>query len=270
MNFPQKFSFSKTLAVFGWSLIFLFSGCRCGKELPVGTNFFSLTDDSNIGKLVSLDMEKMAPVLPEKGNEEIYKYLNRMRDRILATGKVAHARDFDWKIKIMNDDEVENAFCAPGGYIFIFTGILKFVDSEDQLAGVMAHEIAHAANRHYTRQVTRTMPARRITDALLGNSDGLKMMVVGITSLKYNRDFETEADDFSVQYLCSLGIRADGAAGFFKKIEGFAGQPPQWLSTHPSPKNRIKHIEERVAELGCKGTQTTSPEFKRMQELLEK
>lgn len=262
MEATSNLSFSKKICLLGYLVMLLVGGCQCGKKLPAGANFFTLDDDKKMGKIVTLDFEREARILPEASNPLIYNYLNRLRDRILATGRVAHARDFDWKIKVMHDDEIENAFCAPGGSIFIFTGLLKLVDSEDQLAGVLAHEIAHAAERHYTRQVTRTMPARRITEALLGNADGMKMIAVGLAGLRYNREFESEADEKSVEYLCSLGIRADGAKGFFKKIENMPGLPPQWLSTHPNPTNRIAHIEEVMKNLGCRGTQTDSREFR--------
>lgn len=245
----------------------LFGGCTFFRKDNQIANYFSLEDDKRLGLEVSQEIENQSftyPVLPEKGNEEVYRYVRNLRDRILGTGRVQHARDFDWKIKIIRDDETQNAFCAPGGHIYIFTGLIKFLDSEDQLAGVIAHEIAHAANRHYTRHISKSMPARTIADALLGKSDAAKIIAVGLVSLKYSRAFETEADEFSVHYLCGLGLRADGAAAFFRKIESLEAAPPQWLSTHPSPKNRIEHIEAQAKAQNCKGTQTNSVEYQRI------
>lgn len=267
MNFSKKTSLHLAFSLFAVA----FGGCALlhhGGETP---NYFSLEDDKLLGLEVAQEIEKQThtyPVLPEKGNEEVYHYVRSLRDRILGTGKVAHARDFDWKIKIIRDDETQNAFCAPGGHIYVFTGLIKFLDSEDQLAGVLAHEIAHAANRHYTRHISKSMPARTVADALFGKSDAAKIIAVGLLSLKYSREFETEADDFAVKYLCGLGVRADGVAGFFKKIEALEAAPPQWLSTHPSPKNRVQSIENQAKALECKGTQTNVAEYRRIQSLL--
>ena len=247
--------------------LLLFGACR----QRANVNYYTLEQDIQIGKSISEEIEAAKfqyPILPERGNEELYRYVRGLKDRILATGKVANAKEFAWQVKIIRDKEVQNAFCLPGGYIYIFTGLIQFLDSEDQLAGVMGHEIAHAANRHATRQWSKAMPAQRLADALLGKGEGLKQLAVGLASLKFSRSHETEADDFSVQYLCGMNLNADGSAGFFKKIEAMTGTPPEWLSTHPSSKNRVQKIEAAARSLGCTGTQTNAAAYQHIKNLI--
>lgn len=237
-------------------------------------NVYSVADDKKLGLEVSKQIEKDQknyPILPEQGNEELYKYVRGLKDKILATGKVEHRKEFAWQVKIINDKKTLNAFCTPGGYIYVYTGLIKYLDSEDQLAGVMGHEIGHAAARHSTRQMTKTMPAAVLADAILGKQEAVKQVAVGLLSLKFSRAHETEADDLSVTYLCATGLNAAGCAGFFKKIEkqGGSGGTPEWLSTHPSSKSRVKDIEAKAKNLGCKGKDTNSKEYERIKSLIK-
>ena len=139
-------------------IIFFISGCKVAQDADSLLNFFPVEQDVTLGQQVSqqiADDPEQFPILPEQGNEEVYKYIRNMTDKILNTGKVANKDLFAWEVKIIKDDETLNAFCTPGGYIYVYTGLIKFLDSEDQLAGVMGHEIAHAALRHSTRQMTK-------------------------------------------------------------------------------------------------------------------
>jgi predicted Zn-dependent protease len=139
--------------------------------------------------------------------------------------------------------------------------LIKFLDSEDELMGVLGHEIAHADCRHSTAQLTKQYGIAFLADALLGNKAALnqiaKTLVGGVAGLSFSRVNESEADSKSVQYLCSTSMNAAGAAGFFKKMEG-QKQPPTWLSTHPNPTNRIANIEKKAQELNCSGSQTNT------------
>ena len=84
----------------------------------------------------------------------------------VVVGKVDFKDEFDWRLRIIHDDSTLNAFCTPGGYIYIYTGILKFLDSEDEFAGVLAHEIGHADMRHSTRQMTKLFGVQLLLDVL--------------------------------------------------------------------------------------------------------
>ncbi len=249
-----------------------FHGCGAGKG--GGINLFTADQDMELGRQVNeqiLNDPKQFPVLPERGNEEAYRYVRNISQKLLRTGKVQYSDKFAWEVRIIDDSKTLNAFCTPGGYIYVYTGLIKFLDTEDQLAGVMGHEIAHAALRHSTRQMTQVYGIAALTSIVTGRSNPglIEQIAQGLIALKFSRNHETEADTYSVVYLCATDYNAAGAAGFFKKIESQGGgSPPAFLSTHPDPGNRIANIEAKANEMGCTGKQTNRTEYERIKRLL--
>ncbi|HMN91503.1 MAG TPA: M48 family metalloprotease, partial [Saprospiraceae bacterium] len=159
-----------------WSFILLFAvsivyvGCSGGKG--GGFNLFSPDQDLELGRQTEAQIAadpKQFPVLPERGNEELYRYVRGINTKLLNTGKVKYRDQFAWEVKIIDDSKTLNAFCTPGGFIYVYTGIIKFLDSEDQLAGVMGHEIAHAALRHSTRQMSQVYGIAALSSVVTGN-----------------------------------------------------------------------------------------------------
>ena len=233
------------------------NSCKEGE----GFNIFSIEDDKELGLQLSEEIASDPanyPVLDENDYPEAYAHIRRIRDAVLNSGNVTYKDEFDWEVKIIHDDDVLNAFCAPGGYIYVYTGLIKYLDTEDHLAGVMGHEIAHADKRHSTEQMTKLYGVGLLFDIALGNSSDLSQIVVGLIGLKFSRNHETEADEYSVRYLCPTDYNAAGAAGFFQKLIDLeqTGGTPQFLSTHPNPDNRVENIEATEQAEGCTGTGT--------------
>ena len=238
----------------------LLASCGASKEgktdkLPSGGfNLFPVAQDIALGAQVSHQLDSLSaeyPVLDSASNVAAYAFIYNLRDRILATGKVKYAKEFAWQLRIIEDDSTLNAFCTPGGYIYVYTGIIKYLDTEDQLAGVMGHEMAHADLRHSTRQMTKSFGIEVLLSAISGG-EALKQITAGIIGLKFSRSHETEADQMSVHYLCGTEYDADGGAGFFEKIEASGGSGvPEFLSTHPSPANRVENYHKWAKEEGC-------------------
>ncbi len=246
-----------------WSI----SGCNIGKGGGGGFNLYPVSEDIKLGLQVSKEIEsnsKDFPILPEAGNQEIYRYVRGIRDKILNSGGVKHRSTFKWELKIIDDKETLNAFVTPGGYIYVYLGLIKFLDSEDQLAGVLGHEIAHADRRHATRQMTSGGMIGLLSQAVLGNSSAAGQVTNALIGLKFSRSHESEADEYSVKYLCNTEYNAAGSAGFFKKIQSQGGKTPQFLSTHPNPENRVENIELEKRKNGCKGNQKYLTEYARM------
>ncbi len=237
-------------------VLVVFNSCKDG-----GINIFSIEEDKKLGLQVSQQIAAdpaTYPLLSESEYPEAYTYIRALRDRVLNSGKVKYKDEFAWEVKIIRDDNTLNAFCTPGGYIYVYTGLIKYLDTEDELAGVMGHEIAHADRRHSTDAMTQEYGTQTLLSIVLGNNQGqLTQLASGLLSLKYSRGHETEADEYSVIYLSGTPYQCNGAAGFFQKLEasGGSGGTPQFLSTHPNPDNRIININEKATSLGC----TTSP-----------
>lgn len=227
----------------------------CSKD-GGGINIFSIEDDKQLGLQTKSQIEAdpgQFPVLDPATHAAAYSYINALRDDILASGKVIHKDDFIWEVKIIKNDEVQNAFCTPGGYIYVYTGLIKYLDNKSALAGVMGHEMAHADRRHSTTQMTKTYGVQTLLDVVVGKNQGLLTQIgAELVNLKFSRSDESEADEYSVKYLCPTKYHADGAAYFFQKIIDMgSSNPPEFLSTHPNPDNRVSNIKQKATDGGC-------------------
>ena len=233
------------------------SGCKDGD----GFTLLTLDQDIELGQQLKAEIASDPanyPILSEAQYPDAYAHLYRMRDAVLNSGQVKYRNEFAWEVYIIGDDNTLNAFCAPGGYIYVYTGLIKYLESEDQLTGVMGHEIAHADRRHSSKQITKAYGLSFIVDLLLGENQGaLTDIAQGLVGLAFSRADEKEADEYSVKYLCPTTYNAAGAAGFFAKIEAEGGSStPAFLSTHPSPDRRVENINNEKVELGCDGSGT--------------
>ncbi len=251
------------------------SGCEALKQVGEEAqqlNLFPVSQDIELGKQVhdqiASDPERF-PVLSAEAYPEAYAYLRKLVDKLLSTGQVAYRDQFAWEVHIIEDDSTLNAFATPGGYIYVYTGLIKFLNSEDELAGVLGHEIAHAALRHSTRQLTKLYGLEILRQLVTGHTDPtlIEQVALSLAVLKFSRSHEAQADEYSVIYLCPTEYNAAGAAGFFKKMEGRAS-PPEFLSTHPNPGNRVQHIQAKAQELGCRGSSTNEQAYTRFKYML--
>jgi predicted Zn-dependent protease len=232
----------------------LLNACKVGGGR--GINIFSVEQDKQLGAKLKAEIESKPSeykILPFSGNEKAYGYLYRMRDNILKSSEVKFRTQFNWELYIIHDDKTLNAFCAPGGYIYVYTGLIKYLDKADDLAGVLGHEIAHADQRHSTQQMTSSYGLQTLVGVLAGENPGvLAQLALGLTSLKFSRTHEKDADNHSVDYLCDTKYAANGAATFFQKLLASGqGGGPAFLSTHPNPGNRVEAINARAKELKC-------------------
>ena len=248
---------------FALALIPTFNACT-DKDGQI--NIFSLQDDIQFGQQVVTELENdpSVKVLDSATHVPLYKYVYGLRDSILKNNQLNYEDDFAWRIRVIQDDTILNAFCTPGGYIYIYTALIHYLESEDQLAGVLAHEIAHADKRHSTDALTRQFGLSVLFDIVFGKDKGqLVRMAAQIKSLQYSRSNETEADMASVEWLYKTAYNAKGAAGFFQKLidQGQSAGTPQWLSTHPNPDNRVQAITDKWTALGGKSGSTFASRY---------
>ncbi len=239
-------------------------GCSSGDE--VISPFFSVKDDIELGHQVNAqirnDTTGQFPILDEDSFPEAYQHIRRILNNILDSDEFNYKERFAYdSIKIINAD-VMNAFATPGGYIYVYTGLIKYLESEDHLAGVISHEIAHAERRHSIRRIQTQYGFSVVSAVILGNDPSALAQIAasiagGLGSLKFSRKHESESDDYSVRYLSHTEYACNGAAGFFRKLEdeGRCNESGEWLSTHPDPCNRVDAIDQRAAELQCKTTE---------------
>lgn len=248
-------------------LVFL-ANCNGSKELGSGFNLFTIDQDKQLGAQVAAEIDNNQqeyPLLDSASNKDVYAYVYKVRNKILNSGQLKHKDDFSWRIRVIKDDSTLNAFCTPGGYIYVYTGILKYLDNEAQFAGVLGHEMAHADFRHSTRQMTKLYGVEALLSIIAGNRQMLSQITEAIVGLKFSREHETEADQGSVKFLCPTDYQADGGAGFFEKINAAGGsRTPEFLSTHPNPENRIENFKNYKIEMACQGNNDFASEYKAM------
>jgi len=243
------------------ALPFLLESCKKNPDDKT-INIFTIQDDKQLGLQVKNEIfanPSEYPILDSVQYKGAYDYLRGIVDKILAGDKVYYKDEFGWETYIIQDDNVLNAFCTPGGYMFVYTGLIKYLEAENELAGVMGHEIAHADRRHSTDALTRQYGISVLLNVVFGTDDNaLKNIAGNLLTLKYGRNAESEADEYSVIYLCPTDYESDGASAFFQKLidNGEGGGQLEWFSTHPSPDNRVQNIKDKDQELGCTGTGT--------------
>ncbi len=243
-------------------LLFLISVGSCGGDGEGGRLFETLTgltpaNDVELGRQVSEQINASPddyPLLDEQEFSSSYAYLNAMKDDILTSDDIIYGDLFAWELKIIADDNTLNAFATPGGYIYVYTGLIKFLDKADDLAGVTGHEIAHADQRHSSDQIKEEFGLTLLSQILLGGSgDGIAQIASQIGGLAFSRADESEADEYSVIYLGDTDYACNGAAAFFQKLidNNQTGGTPEFLSTHPNPDNRVEDINAKANTDGC-------------------
>lgn len=239
--------------------------------------FFSLEQEVQLGSQLDSTIENSPGeynLLDPAEYPEAYDYLEGIFSKILNSGELSYREEFPWQIHIIQDDETLNAFAAPGGYVYVYTGLIKYLDTEDDLAGVLGHEIGHADLRHSMRNIQRQYGLSILLSLLVGqNADQLSQiaaqLAAGAAGLAFSREFETEADEASVEYLSATSYNCAGAGSFFQKIteDGNSGGVPEFLSTHPNPDDRYDNILAKAQEVGC-STDVLNPssyqDFKQM------
>ncbi len=226
------------------------------------SNIFSDEDDVNLGKEMDKEIKNDPKQFPMMvGHADVKDYLSGIGNYIVTTSpKILKKSIYPYNFQVINDTIV-NAFCTPGGFVYVYTGLMKFVDNESTLAGVVAHEIAHAERRHVTQRLTAYYGVSMLLSFILGGNPSFLAelaanLFVGLAFLKNSRDDEAEADYYSIQYLRSTKYYPGGITFFFDKIreeQKLKGQTPgdldRLLSTHPLPEDRIKDANKWLNEI---------------------
>jgi predicted Zn-dependent protease len=233
---------------------FNFSSC----STPI--NIFSDSDDINLGQQIDSEIKKDAKQYPILQNRpDVKTYCINITKKILASPAVKKNGVYAYQVEVIKDDSTINAFCTPGGYIYVYTGLLKFVDNEATLAGVLGHEIAHAERRHATQRMTKAYGVQMLLSLVLGENPNqiasiAANLFTGLGLLANSRADETEADEYSFKYLSASEYYPGAIRFFFDKI-GAAGTRQggsfeRLLSTHPLPQDRVDHVKEMLAKAG--------------------
>ncbi len=215
-------------------------------------NFYSLEKEIALGKQLAQQVERQSKIISDP---IVSEYVNRVGQNLVRNSDAK----VPFTIKVIEDPTV-NAFALPGGFFFVDSGLILKADTEAELAGVMAHEIAHVAARHGTRQATRGEIAQLATIPLIFMSGPIAYglyegsgLLVPMTFLKFSRGFEAEADYLGVQYMYKTGYDPAAFVDFFEKVQTLEKRKPgtmsKLFSTHPPTDDRIQKAQKEIADV---------------------
>ena len=220
-----------------------------------GFNLFSAEQDVQIGQESAVAAEQQLPIV---NDAQVNQYVNEIGMRL---ARNAGGPQFPYRFRVVNATDI-NAFALPGGFIYINRGVLEQAKNEGEVAGVIAHEISHAALRHGTHQASKAYLAQAgigILGGLLGGKigEGTANIINAVGGfgmnalfLKYSRDLETQADVRGAQILAASGYSPNDMVTFFQTLEKVdPAKKTSFLSDHPAPPDRISRIRKEAQSL---------------------
>ena len=222
------------------------------RDVGKGMNFYSIEKEIALGKRMAQQIERHSKIIDDP---VVSEYVNRVGQNLVRNSD----SKVPFTIKLVDSQQV-NAFALPGGFFFVNAGLMLRAESESELAGVMAHEIAHVAGRHGTRQATRGQVINLATIPLIfmGGWTGFGIrqaagLAIPIGFLRFSRKFETEADFLGLQYLYKSGYDPTAFVDFFEKMKADEKRKPgtmaKLFSSHPPHGDRIVKTQKTIDEL---------------------
>ncbi|WP_300811802.1 M48 family metallopeptidase [uncultured Bacteroides sp.] len=270
----------KRLILTGAAALLLLAGC--GSVPLTGRKQVLLVSDQEVLSSSLTQYQDYMKSAPKSTSKVQSEQVTRVGKKIAAAteqylrdnGLSSEIANFAWEFNLVKDDQV-NAFCMPGGKIVVYEGLMKLVQTDDELAVVIGHEVAHAVAKHsnerISQQILAQYGAQILNQSLSQKSAAIQTVanqVYGIGAqygvmLPFSRTHETEADYMGLVFMAMAGYNPDVAVGFWQKMSaGGSSSVPEFMSTHPSDSRRIADIQKALPEIKAKygsGTQTTTP-----------
>jgi beta-barrel assembly-enhancing protease len=220
------------------------------RDVGKGINFYSIEKEIAMGKSLAQEVERQAKIVDDP---IIAEYVNRVGQNLVRNSDC----QVPFTIKMVEDESV-NAFALPGGFFFVNSGLFLKAQTEAEVAGVMAHEIAHVCARHGTRQDTKGQIASYATLPMIFMGGGwgayamrqAAQVLIPLGFLKFSRAYEQEADNLGLQYMYKTGYDPVAFVDFFEKIQAMEktkkGTISQYFSSHPPTDSRITNAQKNI------------------------
>lgn len=256
------------------SALVFFASCSKApdKVISVDPNELTTADQMKIGEVFQLELETESaqfPILDEVNYPAANAYVSKLFYTMLNTAQVEHRPDYNWSVHILRDDNVRTAFFLPGGHFYIYTGLLKYLNTESELLGVIGHELYYVDSDLLIERMRQEFGGVMLGDILLENPvPALPDFVADMPMLDFDEDKVTAADAFAVQLICPFLYEPSG----IKKIVERAQKEelkPLWLETRPSNfEARLLALDNETEACGFPGVSNEENYLKFKQEYL--
>jgi len=258
---------SSGLALGGLAL--LASSCATLSSIERTAASVVVSDDqeAQLGLQVKSELETKQNV-KYCGDPQVTEYVRGVAGKVLALAEKDRPA-VKWQVNVIDDPGTINAFATPGGYLYVYTGLLLLADNEAQLAGVMGHEAGHVVARHSAQQMVDQFGLDAVAQLALGKNPGVlgqlgKTVVQKGAMLAHSRAHEDEADEYGARYSSAAGYDPHALSGFFTKLKAKVGDTntlTTWLSDHPATSSRITHINSYAQQNGLNGKELGAARF---------
>lgn len=232
---------------------------------------FTIAEQQEIGDILQVSIEanhEKFPRLSKTGFSDAYHYLDLLVRTLLASPNVENRNEYSWDVTIIRNDEVKTAFITPAGHLYLYTGLLKFLETEHQLAAILAHEIAYADGDFMINRLKAEYGGIALGDLLLGNRvENLDEIACSLVNLAFSGSDVLNADSYSVDLLCPFAYDASGIKSILETIDS-SDVLVEWLETRRGDFNeRIQNIANHAAPCGTEG-QVFTERYKNFKENL--
>jgi predicted Zn-dependent protease len=214
-------------------------------------------EENMLGAELKAELERGTPEMPAiryLQDPELRSYILGLAGKVVGLGRAARP-EFTWNVEVIDDPTQVNAFATPGGYLYVYSGLLRAADNEAEVIGVMGHEVGHVLERHFAQQLVKTYTVQGVIAIALGKDpSALGQLAAAVLAqgylLSHSRAAETEADEDGARLASKAGYDPNGLVSFFAKLEMMQGSSPailKYLMGHPPPADRQAHVRALIA-----------------------
>ena len=271
MSRPTTFRIATLALVLGASCA---SSTTRSLETTLAKAMISPEQENQIGLSVKTELDTKEKVV-YMTDPEVVGYVQAVAGHVIELGKKDRP-EVKWQVFVLDDKKTVNAFATPGGFLYVYRGLLELADNEAELAGVMAHETGHVVARHSARSLVTAYGLDAVAALAGGKNPGLLTELTTTIAAKgvmlsHSRADETEADEYGARYAASAGYDPHGLVTFFQKLRAQEGNSPRFLailSDHPATPDRIDHVNAFIQQKGLRGTNTGATTFAPIKKLV--
>lgn len=244
----------------------LFFSCKKTEQIiQTDLEEFTVRDHIVIGQKMATQIDALPEVFNKLDSieyEDAYEYLNTLISTLKLTAVVKHRDDFNWKVTLLYDDDIESAFTLPGGHVYVYTGLLHFLQGEHELMAILANEIAYADKELSALALRDEHGGVFLGNITLGKEvKELSEVVEDFPFIEYSEEKVFDADEFAISLICPFQYDINGLKDFLRRTNG---RKIEWVASKKSEDltGRLEHIDHYASECG-EGGVTNADQYRK-------